>query len=128
MLAFLRSLQARTAVDPGFGADPAAIVTIQTAPDRYSTDEARVFFRSFREEALRLPGVTAVGMSGDLHLNPLNTRTMGVEVEGVDPPPGQDYHTVDWANVDEGFFEAVGVPILEGRGFEETDETDAPPR
>ncbi len=123
---FLRSLQARVAVDPGFGDAPAAIVTVQTAPDRYSTDEARVFFRTLLAEAHQLPGVTAVGMSGDLNLNPLNTRTMGVEVDGVEPPPGQDYHTVDWANVDAGFFEAVGIPILEGRGFEATDEADAP--
>ncbi len=92
---FLRSLQARVAVDPGFGYDPAAIVTVQAVPDRYTSEEALVFFRNLLEQTTALPGVTNVGMTGDLHLSTLNNQMMSVNVDGIDPPPGQQFHLID---------------------------------
>ncbi len=124
---FLRSLQARLAVDPGFGYEPTAILTIQTPPDNYTEEESRVFIRTYVEEVSRLPGVTAVGLTHDLHLNTLNNSNVGIYVDGVEPPPGQDYHLIDYARVDPGFFAAAGIPILAGRNFSEIDERDAPP-
>ena len=121
---FLRSLQARLAVDPGFGYDPAAILNVRAVPDRYTQDEARVFFRTFLEETAALPGVKAAGMSADLHLSTMNSMWMSVRVDGVDPPPGQDFHLIDWAQVDPGFFEATGVRILQGRAFNQGDRQD----
>jgi predicted permease len=124
---FMRSLQARMAVDPGFGYEPAGILTIMTPPQRYSEEESRVFMRTYLDELVALPGVTAVGMTDDLHLSTLNNSMMGVQVDGVEPPPGQDYHLIDASVVDEGFFEAAGVSIVQGRNFADTDEADAPP-
>ncbi|GMR12207.1 MAG: ABC transporter permease [Gemmatimonadota bacterium] len=123
---FLRSLQARTAVDPGFGYDPAAVISVQAPLARYTRDEARVFFRSFLDDISAMPGVTAVGMTGDLHLSSLNNMMMGIRVDGVEPPPGQNYHLVDQAMVDPGFFEAVGISIVRGSNFAERYDPDAP--
>lgn len=123
---FLRSLQARTAVDPGFGDEPAAVMSVQAPLARYTRDEARVFFRSLLDDISAMPGVTAVGMTGDLHLSSMNNMMMGIRVEGVEPPPGQDFHLVDQAMVDPGFFEAVGIPIVRGSNFAGRYEPDAP--
>ncbi len=119
---FLRSLQARLAVDPGFGYEPAAVMSFSMPPDRYNEEETRVFMRTLQEEVQRLPGITEVGLTADLHLDALNTTTMGIVVEGVEPPPGSDFHTVEWAGVTSGFFGAAGIPILQGRNFEQSDE------
>ncbi len=119
---FLRSLQARLAVDPGFGYEPAAVMSFSMPPDRYNEEETRVFMRTLQEEVQRLPGITEVGLTADLHLDALNTATMGIVVEGVEPPPGSDFHTVEWAGVTPGFFGAAGIPILQGRNFEQSDE------
>lgn len=124
---FLRSLQARVAVDPGFGYDPAGIVLIQTPTDRYTPVRARAFYRSLIEQAGSLPGVTAVGMTADLHLDVMNNMWINVNVDGVAPPVDRDAHSVDWAQVDPGFFEAVGVQIVRGRGFDSRDGTDGAP-
>ena len=123
---FLRSLQARTAVDPGFGYEAAAIISLQAPAARYTRDEARVFFRSLLDEISAVPGVTAVGMTGDLHLSSMNNMMIGIQVDGVEPPPGQDYTLVDQAMVDPGFFEAAGVSFVQGNNFAAHYEPEAP--
>jgi predicted permease len=123
---FLMSLRARMGVDPGFGYEPAAVVNIGISAQEYSEDEGRVFIREYLDEVRRLPGVTAVGMTHNLHMSVFNTSMMGIQVEGVEPPPGQDYHLIDWGRVDAGFLETVGVRIVEGTGFDGSEEMDGP--
>ena len=82
---------------------------------------------SLEERVARLPGVQAVGMTDNIHLNSLSTQTAGVEVDGIDPPPGQDFHSVDRATVNDGFFDAAGIPIVEGRGFDPSDVLEGEP-
>ena len=124
---FLRSLQARVDIDPGFGAEPAAIITANTIPERYTEEESRTWFRTFLADVATLPGVEAVGMTGDLHLSTLNNMSMDINVDGVDPPPDEDYHLIDRAPVDAGFFDAAGVEIIEGRNFRDSDTSDSEP-
>jgi predicted permease len=122
---FLRSLQARVAVDPGFGYEPAAVVSLQTPPDLYEEEETRVFMRSLQEQVLELPGIGAVGLTSDLHLSSMNNQNMGIVADGVEPPPGQDFHLIEWAGVTPGFFDAAGIPIIQGRNFDQADVPDA---
>ncbi len=118
---FLRSLDASSRVDPGFGHDPAGLLSLAATPDRYTDEEARAFFQQLVDKVGALPGVESVGLTENLHLNTLSTNLARVEVEGVAPPEGQSSHEVDATHVDEGFLHAVGIPLLEGRNFEATD-------
>jgi len=122
---FLRSLQARMAVDPGFGYEPAAVMTFATPQDKYNEEETRVFMRTLQEDVAQLPGITGVGLTADLHLSSLNNSSMDVAVAGIEPPPGADFHMVEWAGVTPGFFAAAGVRVLRGRNFDQTDAPDA---
>jgi predicted permease len=122
---FLRSFQRIQTVDPGFGREPSALLTFIIPSTRYSEEEARAFVRRLEERLLDLPGVTAVGATGNIHLNTLSTQNMDINVEGVEPPPERDAHMVDRAEVDAGFFEAAGVRILRGRNFESYDLPDS---
>ncbi len=124
---FLRSLQARLDIDPGFGHDPAAILMVQAVPDRYTPTEGRVFFGSLLDQIRALPGVEAVGMTDDVPLSTMNNLSIGLVVDGVDPPPDRDDHEVDRAEVDAGFFDAVGVPLLQGRAFNDGDAPGGAP-
>ena len=124
---FLRSFREREMVDPGFGRDPAVVVTLGLQQDRYTEAEGRLFVRRLEEHLAATPEVSAVGVASNLHLNPLSTSTLDVNVEGFTPPPGQPGFTVDVARVDSGFFEATGIPILHGRNFGPEDRADGPP-
>ena len=124
---FLRSLQASRGLSPGFGDAPTAMVQLNAPATRYTPEEAQRYFESLLERIEALPEVTSASSTENLHLNPLNTTMDRVEVEGVDPPAGRDFHSVDAATVGAGFFRTVGLPILSGRGIEDTDRADADP-
>jgi predicted permease len=122
---FLRSLGAATSVNPGFGHEPTAVVSFQVSAERYTTpDEAREWTRSFVDRAAALPGVAAVGLTGNLHLNTMSFSSVDINVDGFDPPPGRQGHLIDRTQVDAGFFDAAGIPILQGRNFTDADRPD----
>ncbi|HXV62204.1 MAG TPA: ABC transporter permease [Vicinamibacteria bacterium] len=122
---FLRSLQRIQTTDPGFGRDPAAVVSIGLSSRYESDEEGLLFFERLEREFRSLPGVSAVGATSNLHLNQLSIQNINVNVDGVEPPPGRDAHILDRATVTPGFFEASGVRILRGRNFDERDRGDA---
>ncbi len=123
---FLRSFQRIQTVDPGFGREPSAVLTLMLPGTRYTEEQGRDFEKRLEERILQVPGLTAVGVTSNLHLNTLNTQNMGINVDGVEPPSGRESHMVDRATVSSGFFEAAGVRILRGRNFEASDRPDSP--
>jgi predicted permease len=113
----LRSFRERRTVDPGFGRDPAAVVAFGLPADRYSAEKGRLLVRRMEDRLTGIPGITAVGVGGNIHLNPLSTNTLDVEKQGLTPPEGERAFSIDVARVDAGFFDAMGIPILRGRTF-----------
>jgi predicted permease len=121
---FLRSFQARQSVDPGFGQEPTALLSFVVSSERYDQEEGRVFVREYLERLSQLPEVVAAGAVGNFHLNTTSTQSMDLNVDGVEPPPGTPSWSIDQTVVDPGFFEAAGIPILQGRNFVDTDLPD----
>ena len=122
-----RSLLASSRVDPGFGEDPTGLLQVIVSSSRYSESEGLAFTDQLVDRLETLPGVVAVGLTDDLHLNNLNTQTRRISVEGVSPPEGREGFSIDYARIDEGFLDAAGIPLLEGRDFDRTDAAEAQP-
>lgn len=82
----------------------------------------------FRDLELRLnsgPGVSAAAITDSL---PPTGGTRGrpystIEVEGRASVPQGSGGIVVWRYVSPGYFSALGIPILQGRGFDSTDRT-----
>jgi predicted permease len=121
---FLRSLDASRNIDPGFGDAPTGMVQIVVPADRYDEEAGRLYLEGLSERVATLPGVTSVGLIDRLPLEQLSTQDLRVNVDGVEPPVGRDYHLVDYAQIDEGFLQAAGVAVVAGRGIEATDRAD----
>jgi predicted permease len=115
---FLRSLDAARNIDPGFGNAPTGILQIRAQADRYSAEEAQVYFNALEERIAQVPGVQSVGYTTLLLLT--GSGTLRLEVDGVAPPSGADYHTVDQSAIDDDFLDAAGVELVAGRGFDAT--------
>jgi predicted permease len=122
---FLRSFQRIQTVDPGFGREPAAILELMVPGTKYTDETGRVFEKRLEERFLEIPGVSAVGLTSNLHLNTLSTQNIDINVDGVEPPEGRESHMVDRATVSAGYFDAVGIRILRGRNFEPSDRPDS---
>jgi predicted permease len=69
----------------------------------------------------QVPGVDALGITDNLPLNTLSTQTINFLLDGHEPPKDTRAFVADRAEVDSGFFDAIGLPILRGRGFTEAD-------
>jgi predicted permease len=121
---FLRSAQARQSVDPGFGQEPTAFLSFVVSSERYEEESGRQFVREYLDRLDQLPEVVSAGVVGNIHLNTTSTQTMDLNVDGVEPPQGRRVWEIDQTITDPGFFEAAGIPILQGRNFAETDVED----
>ena len=124
---FLRSFQQVQSVDPGFGREPAALMTFQTPVTRFAPEEARVYTRRLLDRLRALPGVEAVGAISNLHLNPLSQRSSDFNIDGFEPPTDHGAFIADRVEVEPGFFEAAGIEIVRGRNFEDGDRPDTQP-
>jgi len=67
-----------------------------------------------------LPGVSSTSLSDYLPLG-TSRSVHGVHIEGANPPPGQDFISVQVASVAPDFFNTMGVPLLNGREFSAQD-------
>jgi predicted permease len=119
---FLRSLDASRKLDAGFGGAPTAMIQVVTPGERYTEAEALVYQRTLRERIAELPGVQEVGMIDNIHLDQLNTQNIRLQVDGIEPPAGQDFHSIDYAEIDEHFLSSADIPLLEGRAISAMDQ------
>lgn len=116
----------RTA-DLGFDVEGLYTLRVPVQQDRYASAQARGdLVRRLEEGMTALPGVTSVGFTS---VNPLCCGDWGasIEVEGrprsPDDPPLIIHHR--YATPD--FFDAMGIPLVRGSGFDPSDGPDAPP-
>ncbi|MBZ5496079.1 MAG: ABC transporter permease [Acidobacteriia bacterium] len=122
----VRSLQNARNLDPGFNPEHQVVAALDLGLQQYDEAKGRQFIRSLRDRLRSLPGVEAVGFADNLPLS-LSSSQTGARPEGYTPPPSANDPLIDYATVDYGYFAAMGIPVLRGRGFSETDNVSAPP-
>jgi putative ABC transport system permease protein len=72
------------------------------------------------------PDECSIGsVTDNLPLNTLSTQSIGFTVDGHDPPKDQRAFSADRADVDAGFFEAIGIGLLRGRAFNDADRGES---
>jgi len=125
-LLFLRSLEARATVDPGFGAAPAGMLWLAIPADRYDSTRRLLLLEDIERRMARIPGVVTVGAVDNVLLNPLSQQSKRINVAGVTPPNGKNAFDIDFAAADSGFLGAIGVRVIRGRGITAADVPSAP--
>ncbi|HTM43292.1 MAG TPA: ABC transporter permease, partial [Terriglobales bacterium] len=115
---FIRVLR----VPPGFNPNGVLIARTQFDDTRYPKAElCGVAEREIIARLRRLPGVESAGFVTNLPL--ADPRGIGFRIEGGPP---NEFHNADNALVSEGYFQAMGIPLLRGRGFREQDTASTP--
>jgi len=121
---FLRSFQRVLAVDPGFGREPAALLSFIVPSTRFSSDDAQTYTRRLLDRFRQIPGISRLGLTSNVPLNTLSTQTISFNVDGHSPPKELRAFNADRADVDPGLFEAIGIRLLRGRNFTDADRDD----
>ncbi len=117
----LRSLARMRAVDPGFDHDDVALFSFNLPDAAYPEPEDAVQFNDAVLDRLRaMPGVQAAGFAVGVPWSRYRVSGSFSRPDLPDPEPGEEPGASHHA-VSASYFEALGIPILRGRGFEPSD-------
>ncbi|HYA97396.1 MAG TPA: ABC transporter permease [Methylomirabilota bacterium] len=122
----LRSFVRLQNVSPGFNPDHVLTFSLSMSGRKYTGRQAVIeAYRRLWDRLDHLPGVTASGGAYALPLSQLFAWGP-ITVEGRAPAPGEKFLNADERMVAGRFFEAMQIPLLEGRLFSERDAADKP--
>ncbi|MBZ4416016.1 ABC transporter permease [Myxococcus sp. RHSTA-1-4] len=123
----LRTVWKLQHVPLGFEPREVAVAELFVPLEKYAGGEAAV--AATREVLARLeaiPGVTAVGLTGNLPFSGSVWRqTTGFHVVGA-PAPGEETAQAGYVPATEGYFRALGIPLKEGRYPSAADTAGSP--
>jgi predicted permease len=106
--------------DFGFAQDRRTIVRIDASIADYNPDQLTALYRRIHDSLSSVPGVSAVAVCKYSPLSGDNWG-IGVWVDGRPAPGPNDDNLVFWDRVTAGYFDAIGTPIIAGRGLSEQD-------
>jgi predicted permease len=123
----LRSFARLREVDPGFRPERVMTMRVALPPNRYDDNTAIGGFYGRLVENLRaLPGVTAAALVSNLPMSG-NNSSGSFEIEGSPTPDGQPSPHGDSHYVSHGYFETMGIPLVQGRCFDGRDASAGTP-
>jgi len=115
----IRSFFAVLSVDPGFDTENMLLATMNPPGTKYADGDARApLYQRILAEIERLPGVETAAWVSTPPLQGVSNGLIQVE-DGPAPAVSGEYQLVS-AN----YFEAVGVPLLEGQPFDDTERRE----
>jgi predicted permease len=120
----VRSFRNHQIVDFGFRTGNLLVVPLPLPQMKYPDGpQQEAFFRQALERARALPGVKSVGAANAVPLARMNVAIV-FTIEGRETP-GQTI-IADYRLVSPGFLPTLGVPVLNGRAFAESDLAETP--
>jgi predicted permease len=125
---FLRMALGAALVDLGYRADDTVIAEVDSRMAGLDDARSLDLYAHVEERLARLPGVQTASIGA---LVPMGVRSTSRPVRraGVQPAPGSEPTTPEagqrfyapWNAIGAGYFEAMGVPLLQGRPFTQTE-------
>ena len=122
----LRSLGASQRADVGFEQRGVAAISIDTDMVRYNPERSEVFWREALTRVRALPGVQSAGFASPSLPFAFNFSTSEMRVDSRTYSEGQRGDIIENNMISPTYLETLGVPIIEGRGFAETDIAGSP--
>src|SRR5215216_1570546 len=125
----LKSFQKLESVDLGFNPENTLTMVATLPQSKYDNEEKALrLYDSAMERLRNSPGIKAVGLTDNLPFGD-GGNVDGIIVEGQEPAEGAQVSQAEQAevvSVASGTFAALGIPLLQGRDFQQTDHRKSP--
>jgi predicted permease len=120
----LKSFQKLMSVQPGFDADKVVTMIVPVSNKKGTVEQQLGFYKRLLDDVRSLPGVNAAAVSSNV---PFSGRPVvdGHIVEGMEPQGG-DAPQAEMKVVSPGYFKAMGMTMLQGRDFNDSDYFNDP--
>ena len=122
----LRSLGASQRADVGFDPRGVAAISLDTDMVRYTPERSEVFWREALRRVRALPGVQSAGFVSPSLPFGFNFSTSEMRVDSRTYGEGQRGDIIENTMISPTYLQTLGVPIIEGRGFADTDTAGSP--
>jgi predicted permease len=122
----LASFRQVLAVKPGFAAENVLTGSVALPSVQYAGDqELRAFVDRALEKIRALPGVMTAGATDSIPFGHHSSDSL-IMAEGYPMKPGESVVSPNQIVVTPGYFEAMRVPLIEGRLFDSRDSAESP--
>ena len=121
---FTRSFRAAQKIDPGFNPNNVLLSQFYSVSS-YDLSQRDQFISRLRENLKSKPGITSVAFSDAVPLGLEPSSWEELEIKDYAPTPSENmkiYRNV----VSKGYFHVMGIPIIQGRDFNDSDSETAP--
>jgi putative ABC transport system permease protein len=123
----MKSFYQLWAVDPGFRSDHVLAFAVELTESKYPKEtQQAAFFEQLLDRLRVLPGVKAAGLCNSLPLSRRQRFMIEIRGEGQPARPSDQARSVPAISISADYFRAMGIPIIQGRGFTEHDDANAP--
>ena len=122
---FIRSMRDAQRIDPGFESKNLFMMAFDLGAMHYQEGRAQEFFRAAVERANSTPGVKSATIASNFPLGGGFART--VFPEGEDETTGYRGTLTPLDDITSGFFDALKIPLLKGRVFNDSDRQGTTP-
>jgi predicted permease len=119
----IRSLGNAAQIYPGFDAKNQIVAALDLDLQGYDEEGGRSFYRELNRRLVAIPGISAAGKATLIPLN-LSMNTRWAVPEGWEGPE-EETPAIGWNVVDEGYFDAMGIPVSRGRAFVAEDDAES---
>ncbi|MCH9648279.1 MAG: ADOP family duplicated permease [Deltaproteobacteria bacterium] len=123
----MQSMMRLAAVDTGFSRSPTLTLAVPLLGETYSSaTEVSQFYEELIADVRNLPGVTAAGGVVQRPLHSWQGYDYPYTAETQSQQEQQQNPLLNYLAVTAGYFEALEIPLLEGRSFTEADREESP--
>ncbi|HEX8825043.1 MAG TPA: ABC transporter permease [Archangium sp.] len=120
----VRSLASLLSVDPGFRPEGAVVVSF-SVPEAHRGPLLPQYLREVLERVRAVPGVQVAATAKHLPLENVG-ESQPVVITGQPLANPADAPRANFLHVSTDYFRAMGIPLLQGRAFADTDSGEAP--
>jgi putative ABC transport system permease protein len=123
----IRTLMTLQAANPGFQTRSVLAVNVPVTSFGRTQEQIRGFYREIQRQTSALPGVERVAIGSTVPWRDAGNFGPGFQftVEGRGRETADDDPRGKFRSVGPGFFAALGIPILAGRDFTDSDRLDS---